>query len=61
MIYTSSKGRMVTITYSTLTYSDKQLGLHVLIIVVVARAKLKQSQLFRLTESTDTLQKSKLN
>ena len=46
MIYTSSKGRRAT--YITLAYSDKQLSLHVLAVIVVARAKLKQSQLFGL-------------
>ena len=44
IIYTSSKGRKVT--YSSLAYSDKQLSIHVLVVVVIVRAKLKQSQLF---------------
>ena len=44
MIYTSSKGRRAI--YSTLAYSDKQLSLHVLVVIIVAHAKLKQSQLF---------------
>ena len=44
IIYTSSKGRKAT--YSSLAYSDKQLSIHVLVVVVIVRAKLKQSQLF---------------
>ena len=45
MMYASSKGRRAN--YSTLAYSDKDMFC-ILAVVVVAHAKLKKSQLFRL-------------